>query len=85
MKKVIISLVAFASLGFGDTDNHWLKAVEEICEKSGNAFACHESGMMYLDGLHGVKPNYVKALKFLTKACEAKEDNERKFQACFQL
>lgn len=32
MKKVIISLVAFASLGFGDTDNHWLKAVEEICE-----------------------------------------------------
>ena len=85
MKKIILSLVAFVSLVFADTDYNFATELEKKCTSIGTTNECYGAGFIYHYGAEGVKLNYDKALKFFKKACEAKEDSKEKFSSCFQL
>lgn len=78
--KVILGLAVTSAFVFANGD---LKTLEKECE-NGVVKSCYLAGGLYY-GRFGVKQDYEKALKYLTKGCEAKEDSNEKFESCVQL
>ncbi|MDL0089323.1 tetratricopeptide repeat protein [Campylobacter gastrosuis] len=79
--KVILGLAVTSAFVFANGD---LKTLEKECE-NGVVKSCNLAGGQYYNGSFEAKQDYEKALKYFTKACEAKEDSEDKFSSCFQL
>ncbi len=80
MKRIILGLVLFVSLGFtaNYVDGNDKKGLQQSCD-NGEMNGCSNLAVLYREG-DGVKQNYFKANELSKKACD---DNEQ--MGCLDL